>query len=90
MFSALIGDGRVGGGGGKIKDGFDGRDGSLLVLNDIALVQHGGERRGGIVQCNLRQRGEAACLAVQCVGDAPSCGREMLCTQNLTEGALAA
>ena len=90
MLPALVGDGRIGGCCGEVKDGLDGRDGGLLVLDDIALVQHGGERCRGIVQRDLRQGGETACLAVQRIGNAPSRGRQVCCAQHFAEGALAA
>ena len=86
----LVGDGRIRGQRGEIEYSLERRDGSLLIVDDIALAQDGGERGGRIVQCDLREGGEAARLSVQRVGDAPSRRREMRCAQHLAEGAVTA
>ena len=90
MLLPFVGDGRIRGQRGEIEHGLERRDGSLLVVDDIALTQDGGERGGRIVQRDFREGGEAACLPVQRVGDASSRRREMRCAQHLTEGAVAA
>ena len=90
MLLPLVGDGRIRGQRGEIEYSLERRDGSLLIVDDIALAQDGGECGGRIVQCDLREGREAARLSVQRVGDAPSRRREMRCAQHLAEGAVTA